>query len=185
MEITRKIYGAIADEESKSVFENRVMYSLTRDEKYLMNLIQSVDLYKAIRKAFGSDTRKKYIFGAGVRGQYLVKLFSDVRFEAFIDSFATGTVGEMKIISFDDFIRGDEEDSVIYISALKYQKEQYEQLISAGISEDRIENIAKMQADFWYERQYFDLPQLAENMSEREVFIDGGCYDAANSLRNW
>ena len=183
MEITRKIYNAIADEESKRVFENRVMYSLTKDGKYLMNLIRSVDLYKSIRKAFEGETRKKYIFGAGIRGRYLVDLFSDVSFEAFIDSFATGSVNGLEIISFDDFIKGDDGDSVIYISALKYQHEQYEQLIAAGISEKRIVNIAKMQADFWYERQYFDLPQLIEQMAEREVFIDGGCYDAANSLR--
>ncbi len=183
MELTRKIYSVIADDESKRVFENRVMYSLTRDEKYLMNLIQSVDLYKEIRKVFDFDNRKKYIFGAGIRGQYLVQLFSDVHFEAYIDSFATGSVCGMEIIAFDDFIRADDGEAVIYISALKYQQEQYEQLIAAGISENRIVNIAKMQADYWYERQYFDLPKLAEQMNEREVFIDGGCYDAANSLR--
>ncbi len=183
MEVTKKIYDVIADEESKRVFENRIMYSLTRDEQYLMNLIQSVEIYKAIRQVFERDTRKKYIFGAGIRGQYLVQLFSDVSFEAFIDSYASGCVSGLEIIAFDEFIKADDGDSIIYISALKYQQEQYEQLRAARISKDRIVNIAKMQADFWYERQYFDLPELGQNMGEREVFVDGGCYDAANAMR--
>lgn len=183
IEVTKKIYNAIADEESKYIFENRIMYSLTNNEKYLMNLIQNVDLYKDIRRILKHDKRKKYIFGAGIRGQYLVHLFSDISFEAFIDSFATGEVSGLNIIPFDDFIKEDEKESVIYISALKYQQQQYEQLLEAGVSEDRIVNIAKIQADFWCERQYFDLPQLEDNMSKREVFVDGGCYDADNSKR--
>lgn len=180
---TKKIYMAIADEESKYIFENRIMYSLTGDERYLMNLIQNVDLYKEIHKMLKEDKRKKYIFGAGITGQYLVQLFSDINFEAFIDSYAKGKVSGLDIIPFDDFVKNEDSESVIYISALKYQKEQYEQLKAAGIPEERIVNIVGMQAEFWYERQYFDLPQLAEKISEREVFIDGGCYDAANTLR--
>ena len=65
----------------------------------------------------------------------------------------------------------------------EYEQEQYGQLINAGVSQDRIVNIAKIQADYWYEKQYFDLPKLSESMSKKEVFVDGGCYDAANSLR--
>lgn len=183
IEITKKIYDAIVDEESKYVFENRIMYSLTRDDKYLLNLIRDTDLYKKIRKILECDQRKKYIFGAGIRGRYLTELFTDITFEAFIDSYATGNINGLQIIAFDDYIEEDDKDSVIYISALKYQQEQYEQLIKAGVSENRIVNIAKIQADYWYERQYFDLPQLNQDKFEKEVFIDGGCYDAANSKR--
>lgn len=35
--------------------------------------------------------------------------------------------------------------------------------------------------------QYFDLPQLDERQKEKEIFIDGGCFDGSTSLGfiNW
>ena len=54
-------------------------------------------------------------------------------------------------------------------------------LEQAGIGKERIVDAMGMMLEVYHRQQYFDLPILQEQKEKYEIFVDGGCYDAANS----
>lgn len=176
------IYNYIGDRESKEIYANRLMYSLTDDYEYIVNIVRSTELYRKLCCIFHNDNRQKYIFGAGTWGKRIAELYREFEFEGFIDSHVKGQYKKWSIISLDEYLQ-EKHDETIYISSTKYHAEQYAQLVSAGIREENIVDIGKMMLKMWDECQYFDLPELKFRKGRNEVFVDGGCYDGANSVR--
>lgn len=176
------IYKYIGDRESKEIYANRLMYSLTDDYEYIVNIVKNTELYGKLRRIFNNDNRPKYIFGAGTWGKRIAELYREFEFVGFIDSHINGRYKEWNIISLDKYLQKN-RDETIYISSTKYHAEQYEQLVSAGIRKENIVNIGEMMLKVWDECQYFDLPELEFRKDKNEIFADGGCYDGANSVR--
>jgi len=176
------IYKYIGDRESKEIYANRLMYSLTDDYEYIVNIVKNTELYRKLRCIFYNDSRPKFIFGAGTWGKRIVELYREFEFVGFIDSHISGRYKEWNIISLDKYLQ-KKHDETIYISSTKYHTEQYEQLVSAGIRKENIVNIGEMMLKVWDECQYFDLPELKIRKGKNEVFVDGGCYDGSNSVR--
>lgn len=178
----KNIYKYLGDRESKEIYSNRLMYSLTDDYEYIVSIVKNTELYRKLWCIFRNDSRQKYIFGAGTWGKQIAELYREFEFAGYIDSHIKGQYKGWSIISLGEYLK-KKRDETIYISSTKYHAEQYMQLISAGIREENIVDIGKMMLKVWDECQYFDLSELKFKKGQNEVFVDGGCYDGANSVR--
>lgn len=176
----KKIYDALADDESKYIFGNRMLYSLTGDEEYIGNVIKTtsegVEFYRKLEQ---TDTRK-VIFGAGFWGRELARQYCKYEFDCFVDNNATYPWEEkegLRVISFDAYLK-DYRDATVFLGSRLYYNELYEQLTANGIARDQIVNVGKMIDDMSL-RQYFDLACMPHKKDE--VFVDAGGFDGRTS----
>lgn len=181
MEEIREIYNLFSDDLSKYIFENRLMYSLTMDTKFMRNVVRTVDRAKEIYIRLKENKRKVGIFGAGYAGKYLFEAFKGIEFECYIDNKCYGGMCKgLPIISWQEF-KEKYPEGIVMISSKLYHKEILQQLLDEGFPEKDIINAGKAIEELKY-LQYFDLPQLEEKRQEKEIFIDAGCYDGNTSI---
>jgi hypothetical protein len=78
----RKIYNALADSESRHIFRQRMLYSLTGDIRTLMGITidascassTGIDAEKFVERLAGSINQSIIVFGAGFWGKRIAKL---------------------------------------------------------------------------------------------------------------
>ena len=180
LQTVRNIYAHLGDEESKEIYANRLLFSLTGDRSYMTRIIKNTELYQNLRQILTEDKRDKYIFGIGQWGKIITDLFWEFGFSGIIDNYANGSYRELPILTLKEFIK-ENTDASVYIASTGFHTEFYEMLKQAGVKEERIIDVTGMMLEVYHTQQYFDLPVLQELKGEYEVFVDGGCYDAANS----
>lgn len=176
----KKIYNALADDESKYIFGNRLLFSLTGDEGYIENVIKTtsegVEFYRKLER---TDTRK-VIFGAGFWGKELARQYYKYGFDCFVDNKAVYPWEEkegLPVISFDEYMH-EYGDATVFLGSRLYYNELYSQLTAHGIAQNQIVNVGKM-IDVMSLRQYFDLPCMPH--VKEEVFVDAGGFDGKTS----
>lgn len=179
----RNIYGHLEDNLSKDIFSDRLMYSLTGDYKYIMELVCRTAKGKEIHTQLIDSSKKKVIFGAGIWGKNILTAYENVEFECFVDNKAGADKKEymgLPVVTlqkcFDIY-----KDFLIVIASRLYHQEIYEQLIEKGVEPKNIINAGK-EIDDMSKKQYFDLPVLREQITENEVFVDGGSFDGRTSM---
>ena len=184
-ESIKRIYEHLGDDEARYVFQNRLMYSLTGDFSFLRRVIGTTPEGKKMTTLLASPM-KKLIFGAGWWGQNIVKTYSDVRFECFVDNKKNNSdCAGLPVISFDSYLKNYKND-VIIISSRLYYKEIHAQLVENGIDEEKIVNFGELE-DSLMSRAYFDLPALNTACKTEEIFVDAGVFDGMTSLafKDW
>lgn len=88
----KAINKILGDKESKSIFQNRLMYSITDDYSYMANILFSLECYKWLiseieRRSKYFDTDQIWIFGAGAWGSRIYDIISKcVKVKGFIDN---------------------------------------------------------------------------------------------------
>lgn len=179
-----KIYERLVDEESKNIFENRLLYSLTEDMEYIYRIVKTTPEGNAYWEKFESDKRM-VIFGAGVWGKNILHAYQKkCNIECFVDNGVKD--GErcrcegIPVISVEDYLR-DYKDATVIISSRLYYQKIFAQLIANGVSESNIINIGGA-INNMSKRQYFDLSVLEKGRTEQEVFVDGGAFDGKTSF---
>lgn len=175
-----KIYNLLQDDLSKCIFENRLMFSLTKDTKYMRNVVYTIDEVREIYDRLKAIKNKIGIFGAGRFGKYILKTYSDIKFECYIDNNRTADecLG-LPVISLQEF-KEKYPDGFIVISTALYYREIMQQLIEEGFDKKRIINVGIV-TEKLAQVQYFDLPAFEKK--QKEVFVDGGSCDGSTSLR--
>ena len=174
------IYSRLGDDTSKMIYANRLLYSLTGDQKYLQAIIgmtaEGREFYNRLK-----DGRCKVIFGAGVWGKEIIKTYTDVPFACFVDNQkAGGKLLGLPVISFAEYIQRYREDLAVIATRLYYE-EFYQQLKEHGIPDSNIINIGKI-IDGLSRKQYFDLPELKSAICRKENFVDAGSFDGRTSI---
>ncbi len=177
----REIYSLLGDNISKDIFGDRILYSLTQDTKYIRNMVCSIKIGKEIYQQIKDSPKKKIIFGAGSVGKRLVRIYNDVVFECFVDNHCAGQRYQGYPIIDICELKEKYPEELIIISTNQYHKEILQQLLEEGFQEENIVNIGKEYKKL-NDLQYFDLPQLEEKRKEKEIFVDGGCFDGSTSL---
>lgn len=177
----KRIYGVLADAESKYIFENRFLFSLTENEEYMENVIKTtIEGKKFYEKIEQTDT-KKVIFGADFWGRSIARQYHKYGFECFVDNnaiFPYETKEGFSVISFEEYLKKYGDCATVFLGSRLYYNDLWEQLIKCGISKERIVNIGKMIDDMSM-RQYFDLPYMPHVGDE--VFVDAGGFDGRTS----
>ena len=83
------IYRRFGDEESKEMFKNRLLYSITNDLRWTVENIKLVregkELIEKIEKC--AESGELVIFGAGMRGEDLCRIFENYPWKYFVDNY--------------------------------------------------------------------------------------------------
>lgn len=185
----RNIYDRITDSESRFIFTNRVMFSLTKDLVYIRNILRQNQKIADFAKKIASVKGKIAIFGAGSCGRSVTDLY-DADWLCYIDNFSFGKeVNGLPVISFGEFKNNYYDENVyIMIGVMGSYDEVQNQIIESGIDAEKIINDKQLINNMIY-NQYFDFPiysqmftsgKKASNCS-LESFVDAGTYDGASS----
>ena len=180
----REIYSKLEDATSKDIFADRLLYSLTDDHSYILNIVRKTEEGKKVSDVLKNNSQKKVIFGAGIWGRNIINAYKDTVFECFLDnkvSDSNSLYYGLPVVHFNkmkDCLRGGEY--LVFISSRLYHEQMYSQLLEAGVKDENIVDVGGL-IDGMSQRQYFDLSVLKEQMSTEEVFVDGGCFDGKTS----
>lgn len=192
----KKIYDSLMDEKSQQIFGLRLLYNLTKDYNYLLDMISYIsefdssknevfsEFYNSYKKISKEYPKSKFIiYGAGKYGNYIYDLFSNLNWYCFCDK-DTNKQKEnycgLKVISPEELISNHKEDFVV-IGTLDYENEIHNELISMGFPDDHIlSGNLDFKFEILFDKQYFEnnliLPQ------ENEIFVDAGCFNCETSL---
>ncbi|MDF2530905.1 MAG: hypothetical protein K0Q65_486 [Clostridia bacterium] len=194
----QKLYESLMDKESKTILEQRLLYSLTNDHSYISDMAYRLyhDYHSNLEGEFwsflkglpsskdmGSD-KKVVLFGAGINGRVFYEFLKHCGYRA--DSFCDNDKSKygtkhcgLPVISPQELIN-QYPDAYVIITIQNYVQEVMQQLIGMGVSADNI-----MDGCPPLGRQYF--VEEIFTPSEEEVFIDAGCYHGESALDfiNW
>ena len=180
----QNIYVRMGDELSKSIYMDRLNYSITQEPRYLDQMVDRSVRSRAEWEAFCKCLQEKaqsydmYIFGAGIWGRTLYDETKEfIQWHGVIDNQPAGKViGNLEIVTLEQFANHYVENAVIVISSYKNGADMSAQLQKIDFPQDRIVDGGK--SIYWLTEGaiYFDLKEL-EPREPYEVFIDAGGYD--------
>lgn len=184
IESMKKIYASLGDEESKHLFESRVMYSLTGDYRYVgrmfSDIVEKKILDEAIRECMLLEGEVVF-YGAGNDLKIIRTLYPDLMIDCICDKDPakqmSGWYG-IKVISPEKLLERKQRVHVVIVTT-GFHKEIKRFLVEEGIKEEYIIDLGTVMEPL-YNRQYFD-PDIVLSQEEG-VFIDGGCYDCSTSI---
>ena len=179
-----RIYDSLVDAESIDIFQNRFMYSMTRDYRYMNNMVSKI----SAGKMFVDTLRRKcqgggiIIYGAGIKGTRLVNLFPEVNWIGYIDKELEGTVcNGLPVYGLN---KCKEITSTILISNTMNYMQIKNDLIELGIEEQQRVMLRAYDL-IESENIYFDSSVMSPNMLDaQKYFVDAGCYDG-NDTQNY
>lgn len=169
----RDIYDSMQDEESREIFKQRAMFSLTNNQLYMNEIIKNVSECHLLR----NSCKEAYIFGCGFYGK-LVHDYIKINWIGFVDNNPRGEYCGLKVILPKDVPK----DACVYIAVKYYADEIEKQLLELGIS--NIVNVGRILMELG-DKQYFDLPELYH--VPHEIFVDAGCLNGISTRNfiNW
>ena len=179
-DLLNKIYNQMADEKSKEIFKNRLMYSISEDSRWVFENFKYVEdgkIYRTLKSCVLD--KKMVIFGAGIRGEALYRNTRHIVWKCFVDNCPKrDKIDNIPVLRWDEFIKSYDNE-YIFITPKNKNAEIYKQLIEAGIPEKQIINTGELQ-DQIIKKQYFDLEDMHPN--ENEIFLDVCGYDGMTSV---
>jgi len=191
MDNLRLIYGRLSDEQSRSIFQHRLLYSISGDEQAIRKMVAcemerygNRDIMNHLINWIHLKGQEIVVFGAGFASSQIVITLRDfgipVRYLVDNNSNLWGTARYgITVISLKELLRSGGMYSIV-IGANNYVDEIYDQLQKSGVDEGSIYVPAKK---WWIGDypQYFDSRIMKSK--EHEVFIDGGALDGGDSIQ--
>ncbi len=162
------IYNHLQDDESRTIYEARSLYSLTDNKLYMRNIVRNSALSKCLIEHINKNKNKKLVlFGAGTWGKAITNYLDDIHWDYIIDNNKKGThINGYIISSLNDL---QDKSSCFFVIALLFQYESVKkQLVDNGVDPSNILVLGKIAE----QKQYFDLPYL--KFGDKEVFVDAG-----------
>lgn len=179
VDVTRTIYNHLQDEESKHIFENRLLYTLTGDGRYIRRMLSQLPAKHELDQAAAfcrTHLNEVVFYGAGNDLKLLTELYPDLDISCICDGSRKkqqeGWRG-IPVISPDELI--EQRDHVyVAITTSGFYREIRKFLEEHGFRQDQIINLS-MVTDI--EKQYFDPGIMVPGSGE--VFVDGGCFNCS------
>lgn len=190
MQDIRIVYNALADEQSKYIFSQRLFYSISGDPKYIRELVnheighyaETDQMYRLINwvKDRCGDI---IVFGGGFAGQQIVESLHDHDVDVrYISDNNQRLWGKKKygieVIPPKDILKINKALVIVGVNGGK--SEVVAQLANLGVP---VRNIFIPDKEWWigpYD-QYFDRDIIKPGKDE--VLIDAGAFDGTDSLR--
>lgn len=182
------VYTHFNDELSRTIYQCRLLYSMTRDSRVFVQLYDRLGFMPCLKEFCGA--KEYYIFGAGIRGREALLLFKSLSIEisGFIDN-DVEKIGKLfegyRVYALSEI--NPKENVCIYISTLKHRDEIYSQLLEYGfgaqnVLDDKLYRNKITELSF---NQYFDIEEM--KITSNEVFVDAGGYngDTVKNFLHW
>lgn len=184
MNSMREVYSHLADEESKKLFENKVMYALTSDYKYVMRMFENIPEKSELDKVIAGCktlTGDVVYYGAGNDLKLLLRLYPELELKCLCDRDVNkqkNGYNGIPVISPEQLLERKDNIHVVIVTT-GFHKEIKQYLLDGELQENQITDLGAVLEPL-YNRQYFD-DSVMSPMKEG-VFIDGGCYDCSTSM---
>ena len=177
-----QIYNKIVDEESKDIFINRLLFSITGNHKYITNILLQTNGGKRISKLFDESERPIYIYGAGIRGKRLIELFPNSNWGGYIDANSSLTSYQgLKVLTLEQFMSYYVPGTIVVISNMAEIQKILDCLIKCNIKPEDIYILNNFDEE--NAKNIYFLPDCIEKKKKKEKgFVDIGCYDGKDSL---
>lgn len=175
------LYESLKDELSKTLFLDRLLFSITKEWKYIYKLVEdsNPELYDNINRI--DNTRELIIYGAGVNCDTVVyacrKMGRAISFVCDRDETLHGKLYQgIPIISPAELI-DFHQNAYILVSTTRYLDEVLD-FLRQHFDEQQIIPFANEHVMERIRMQYFD---SCIDLKDGEVFVDGGSYDFETS----
>ncbi|MDR2584074.1 MAG: FkbM family methyltransferase, partial [Fibromonadaceae bacterium] len=185
----REIYTHLADELSIYIFENRLLFSLTEDTKYISNIVISSFKSKNKLNSIYGKYNNMVIYGAGYAGRIFIFSYNIKNIMAFCDKDENKQKKMFcghKVISFEELGENMYNDCTIVITLLKDEliAEITEDLLKLGFSKNQIlifkEEYFRLSSEL--DSSLYFAPDIISPLLKEEIFVDAGCQDCATSF---
>lgn len=182
LEIAGWVYESLADDKSRKIFLNKILYSITWDEKYIYSILR--DNFAELRDQLAriSEQTELIIYGAGVNCEIVLKLCREFgKKAAYIcdkdEEKQKKGYGELRVLSPKELI-DNHKNAVVIVSTTIYRNEVI-QFLREYFQDEAIIPFASQEQIDLFKSQYFDDEII--KLTDGEVFVDGGCYDFETS----
>lgn len=178
-----EIYHNLQDAESKNIFINKLLFSITGEDKYWHSiLIEQDKMYFEKISSLSELNREVIIYGAGTNCKPVLEISEGlgchISYICDKDNSKQGLyVDGVLVISPEELIE-KHKNAMIIISTLNYMEEAKEYLLKY-FSEDQVIPCAGPKLLSLVDAQYFADDIMEFN--DGEVFVDGGCFDFETS----
>ena len=178
----REVYARLQDEESRTIYKARSLFSLTDERDTLRDIVREMSVGKQLIAACREHANQALVlFGAGTWGKAVLRFFSDLQWTCVVENFKAGqTLNNISVISLNELKAREERPYIV--DTLRFSYEEVEaQLQDAGFGKEDIFSLGRLSEA----REYFDLPALEH--IDREVFVDAGGFDGetSRSFAHW
>lgn len=177
--LAKNVYNHLQDEESKSIFENRILYTFTGDYRYIWQMLFQLPAKHELDKAVECcrmHLNEIVFYGAGNDLMLLKELYPELDIPCICDGSEKkqqeGWHG-IPVISPDELIK-KKDNIYVAITTSGFYREIRRFLTEHDFRQEQIINLS-MITDI--ETQYFD-PDIMVPKSG-EVFVDGGCFNCS------
>lgn len=127
-----KIYTNLGDDLSKEIFEYRMLYSISKDRKYVEKIMRTNPQVNEVLNQLENIVGDIVIYGAGNRGTRLVELMPHMAWKCFIDGNPkVEKQMDIPVISTDDFLKKYKGEWIV-VSSRIYGREMKKTLVSGG-----------------------------------------------------
>ncbi len=177
--LAQNIYSKLMDDISKRIFEERLLYSISKDPHFIRNIIRELTEGQNFEKEL-KKSPNNYIFGAGAWGKELAHIWGG-GWKGFLDNNVNiigRTIAGLPVLSPADY--DSYNQARIFVSTRLYYKEIVDQLLEIGVRAENIVNVGAV-LDEMALQQYFDLQEMSHD--QRECFVDVGSFDGKTSLQ--
>ena len=172
----RDVYAHLQDEESRTIYKARSLFSLTDEKNHLRDIVRDMAVGKRLLETCEAHSENDIVlFGAGTWGKAVLNFFDDIPWGCVVDNFKAGqTLGELPVISVAELRK--REGTPFIVDTLRFDYEAVEaQLQQEGFPAGMIFSLGRLSEAC----EYFDLPALEH--VERETFVDAGGFDGETS----
>ena len=165
MSDVKEIYNALADELSRYIYRQRLLYSLLGEASAITEMVRV-----CYPDAKLLESEKLCYYGAGAAVGWIIRCCGKRSFV--VDRYKRGTVDGLPIISLEEFLqRPDFRDYTLVVTA---GKEELKKEIAAELDSYGLNFVFA-----YFGTQYFDLAELA--LGKDEAFADVGALDGETS----
>lgn len=184
MEKAKVVYEALRDEESKFIFGRRLMYSLTRDDTYIQDIVARIPEVQWL-KAEIVRGHENFLFGAGNYGKTVMRM-APGHWIGILDNDNQkwgGYCDGVPVFPPETLLQHPE--ARVFLAVRRFGKKLHleiaKQLEDMGINPARVIRVDRDVIERLEQTQYFDLPALSHDAEE--TFVDAGGFDGLTSLR--
>lgn len=181
----KNIYGQLQDEMSRFVFNNRLLYTLTGDYKYIREIVAALPQRTELDKAMEfcrAHMEETVFYGAGNDLEHLAYMYPDFHPRYLCDrSMEKQRCGWRGIgILSPEELPAKRNEVYIAVCTSEHRREIVDFLLEQGFCRERIIDVFENLKACLDREQYFDRDIMAPG--PEEIFVDGGCFDCGTDV---